>query len=327
MKYFDYVPGLSICLALALFGIILGSFIPGIGTVTIALLLGIVFGNILNVKKSLKSGIDFADKKLLPFTIALLGIELKSSTLFELGLPTIFFVILMIVITISAGLLFGKLLGLSPKGRVLLGCGNAICGSSAIASVTKVIDGSEEETGLSIAAVNFMGTIGIFLLPFICKIFGFNEIISGDIIGGVLQAVGQVVAAGFSMSDNIGNIAVLIKMSRVLMLGPVILILGFYFGRTQHSEKPKGGKSFPVPLFIVGFFLMFLLSSSGMLTTNIESGIASIAHFLLAIAMAGIGVKINFGSLRKNGPKLIMVETMIMFVQVLSASLMANFLA
>lgn len=210
---------------------------------------------------------------------------------------------------------------------LLLGSGNAVCGTSAIVSTSKVIKGNDHDTGLSIGAVNFMGTIGIFLLPFIVKILGFNELNSADLIGGTIQAVGQVVAAGYSIGDKVGSISVLIKMTRVLMLGPVIFILSMIYSRPHPSETQTSKFKLPVPLFIIGFFAMSLLAGFSVLPGEAVAVIKKASDILLAISMVGIGMKIEFRALRSSGPKIMMAEVLISAAQIGTAILLVTIIS
>ncbi len=309
-KITPYIPGLAVCGLIGLSAILLAGYIPYLGSVTIALIIGMLLGGPVRKHNFFKPGINFSDKRLLPFTIALLGVELQPKVLFDLGLPAIGLIVGLMGITILSGLLLGQLLGLNRKLSLLLGCGNAVCGSSAIASVSKTIDASEQDAGLSIAAVNFMGTLGIFILPLLALSLGLDDTRSGGLIGGILQAVGQVVAAGYSINPEVGQLAVLIKMGRVLMLGPIIIILSLFYRRSDQ----QGQSTLPVPLFIVGFFALALLV--GLFPAQLTASIKACAKVLLTIAMAGIGLKIDLLALREQGPKIMIAESSIMLIQI-----------
>ncbi len=307
-------PGLLVATLTGVAAILLSKYIPYLGAVSIALVAGIFVGNLLIKGNKYKDGISFTDKKLLPFTIALMGIELLPSTMYSLGINTAILIIGVMAITIITGYLTSRIFGFSTKLGVLLGCGNAICGSSAILSTTKIIDGNQEDTGLSVAAVNFMGVIGLFLLPLLALFIHYSNTESAVLIGGGLQAVGQVVASGYSVNDEVGTIAVLVKMFRVLMLGPILIMLGVLMNKRKKSSKSTG--KFPLPLFIVAFFLLMILNSLGIVPEAVSKGISLTIDVLLPIAMAGIGMNINFNTLRKSGLKILLAEVFIMVIHV-----------
>lgn len=197
-----------------------------------------------------------------------------------------------------------------------MGVGNGICGSSAIAASAPVIGNNEEEIGLSISVVNLLGTIGIFTLPLIANILNFSETNSGLIIGSTLQATGQVVAAGFLINEFVGKISTIVKMGRILTLGPVVIILNLIFANNDSSIKDK----ISLPPFILGFLIFSIISSLKIIPNNIIFILKNTSSFLLIIAMAGIGLRIKISSLINQGPKALTVGVLIAFTQVSTAA-------
>ncbi len=316
-------PGLTLALLIGLSGRYLGIYFPKLGGVTAAILLGLIIGNIFEIKDSYKSGINFAEKKLLALAIMLMGLKLELKVLSDLGAEAIIIIIIiMVASTIIFGLLYGRLTGLNTKLSLLLGVGNAICGSSAIAAVAPVLDNKEEEIGLSIGVVNLLGTIGIFLLPQIARLVGFTDKSSALMIGGTLQAVGQVVAAGFSMNEAVGRIATVVKMGRILMLGPIVLFFSFFF--SKRGEESKDGKGVNIPKFIIGFFIFSLIGSIGVLPVELADLLKALSKFVLIIAMAAIGLKIKVASLFEQGPKALLVSVLVFASQIILSIILIN---
>jgi uncharacterized integral membrane protein (TIGR00698 family) len=284
--------------------------------VTLAIIIGLIIGNIFNLKSVYDAGITFSAKTILALAIMLMGLKLEVSVLNELGIAAILIIILMVFITILAGFIIGKMFGLNKSFSVLLGVGNGICGSSAIAASAPVIGNNEEEIGLSISVVNLLGTIGIFTLPLIANILNFSETNSGLIIGSTLQATGQVVAAGFSINEFVGKISTIVKMGRILTLGPVVIILNLIFANNDSSIKDK----ISVPPFILGFLIFSIISSLKIIPNNIIFILKNTSSFLLIIVMAGIGLRIKISSLINQGPKALTVGVLIAFTQVSTAA-------
>lgn len=315
MKIKQYLPGLLAVTLIAIAGNLLSNIIVNIGSVTLAIIIGIAVGNLLPKRDILEEGINFSIAKILPFAIMLLGVELQLKLLMQLGFSAILMVIIMVTSTIAAGFGAGKFFGFNPKFSLLMGCGNAICGSSAIAAVAPIIGNDKNEIGLSIGVVNLMGTIGIFILPAVAHLFNFSDIQSGGLIGGILQAVGQVVAAGYSVSDNVGNISVIIKMGRVLMLGPVVAVLAYIIGRINNIQDASKSGGFAFPKFIIGFFIFSFLASYGYLNPEQATNIKSTGKIFLLISMSGIGMQIKISSLIKQGPDALKLGTVIVLFQ------------
>jgi len=313
--------GIILTTIIAIVSFFLASFIP-IGSVAIAIIIGIIVANSLKISTKFNSGITYSEKSILAFAIALMGINLDFSILVSLGMKTIFLIIISMVLTISLSVYIGKLLGINKKFALLLGIGNGVCGASAIAATKGIVKAKDDEVGISVAIVNLLGTVGIFLLPAIAIILGINEVNSGVLIGNTLQAVGQVLAAGFSISDSAGQSATIVKMGRVLMLTPLILILIFILKdniQTSNNESKSILKN--IPLFIVGFIILSIVASLQILPEFIVNTISQISKYALIIAMAGIGLKITFSSIKQNGKKALTLASIIFAIQIIFTSI------
>jgi len=310
-------PGLFLTIILAYMSFWVSQYIP-IGAVTIGIVLGIVIGNLFRLSPAFLTGISFSEKKILSWAIVLMGIKLNFNVLQELGWKSIIIIILSISFTIFSAILLSKIFKLKPKLGLLLGIGNGICGSSAIAATEGIIGADKEDIGLSVAIVNFLGTIGIFLLPFIAKILmHFSDVNAGFIIGDTLQAVGQVIAAGFSINDNVGHTATIVKMMRILMLTPVVLILIGVFNKQKKVQSISNKQKKVFPYFIIGFILMSFIPSFQLLPESNINIIAKISHYLLIIAMVGIGLKVHFSGILKNGQKALGVASLVFLLQII----------
>lgn len=300
----------------------LADFIPRLGAVTIALLLGIVVGNVLLTGGAALSGGLLAEKHLLPIAIVLLGVELQLAALIALGPTAVLIIGVSISTAVLTSTLLGQRLGYSRPFTLLMGAGNGICGSSAVAATSLVLRAQQADTGLTIGIVNLLGTIGIFVLPPLAHALGLTEIQSGLLIGGTLQAVGQVAAAGFSISPEVGNLATVVKMGRVLMLGPVIILIGYWcLARTPAAGGHAGGHSggrmrVPVPRFILAFFALSVIASSGVLPPPVVSAIATAGKYLLVLAMVGIGLRIQLRALLHSGLSALLFGGLVAIIQI-----------
>ena len=176
--------------------------------------------------------------------------------------------IIISIISIVLCLLIGRMFGISKDQSLLLGVGNAICGSSAIAGASKILYTDENETGVSIAIVNVLGAISIFIIPGILFILfpQFSNEELGLVIGSTIQAFGQVTAAGFLVNQEVGEYATIIKMIRIVMLGPALVILSLL---VSNQSKDKKTSPFSVPYFIVGFIIISILTSFNFIPNTI----------------------------------------------------------
>jgi uncharacterized integral membrane protein (TIGR00698 family) len=299
---------------------LLAAYVP-VGAVTLAIILGLIVGNSLRINDQFKSGINYSEKYLLSIAIALLGVQLNFSILSELGYATILMIVFTMGVTIFSSLIFAKWFGFDKRCALLLGLGNGICGSSAVAATKDIVGANEEQVGLSIAIVNFLGTLGIFLLPFISHyLLNLSELNAGVLIGNTLQAVGQVLAAGFSVSQATGEAATIVKMVRILLLAPVILILIFMFSRVNMKTNEDLKVAYRIPLFVVGFFGFSVIQTFGLLKQEQVELVSTMSHYALIVAMSGIGLKIAFDGIIKNGKKALLIASVIFVFQIIMSS-------
>jgi len=308
-----YKSGLVVAIAIAIAAFFLAKLIP-IGAVAIAIIVGIIVGNVIKLGDSFSTGITYAEKTLLGYAIALMGIQLDFTVLSALGIKTLVLIVLGIVITIYSTVLIGRYFNIDSKLALMLGIGNGVCGASAISATAPIIKADKNSIGISIAIVNLLGTVGIFLVPFIAISFGLNDIDAGILIGNTLQAVGQVTAGGFSISEEAGISATAVKMGRILLLTPLIFILIYMFHLKSSDKNTKGTK---VPSFIIVFVVLSLVSSFGLVSESIKEIIAIASHILLVIAMVAVGLKIHFSNVKNDGKLALKIASFSFAIQIL----------
>jgi uncharacterized integral membrane protein (TIGR00698 family) len=315
------IPGLTLTAGLGLLSVLLSrtGAVPFLGSITIAIIAGIIVGNMAPIGRIRPEGIEWSEKVLLSWAVALLGLNLNISVLttFNGGSGiALGAVVTVVVVTLLMGLLVGRLLGLSSSFGLLLGVGSAICGSSAIAAVAPLVTRDRNEIGLSVGVVNLLGTIGIFVLPQIVALQALGESTGALLIGGSLQAVGHVVAAGFSISDSVGELATAVKMFRILLLGPVVIVLGVLM-------RSRGGVSSKlIPGYIVAFIVLAVVGNLGILPAGVLGAIKTTSKVMLTIAMAGVGLRIQLTGLLRQGPRALIVGTLLFSIQILLLSFM-----
>ena len=303
----NIIPGFILTTLVALLSIYLSNFVP-LGSVAIAILIGFILNNLSITKNNIFSkGISFSEKTLLSIAIILLGSYMNSNMLSYISFNNIILIILTILVSILFCYIFGRLFGLSQNLSILLGVGNGICGSSAIAGASKILNTDENETGVSIAIVNVLGAISIFIIPGILFVLfpQFSNEELGLVIGSTIQAFGQVTAAGFLVNQEVGEYATIIKMIRIVMLGPALVILSLL---VSNQSKDKKTSPFSVPYFIVGFIIISILTSFNLIPNTITIILQKLSKVLLIIAMAGIGLKISVTSVLKFGKKTLLVS-------------------
>ena len=321
----DIIPGFIVSVAVALLSMFLAQFVPKLGAATIAIFLGMIVGNLFFKQKVFIKGYKFSETDLLSYSIVLLGATLSVSTLMELGVGGFVFIILQMTITIVAALFIGKKLGFSQNFRFLMASGNAVCGSSAIGAVAPGIDADDDEKGISITIVNVTGIVLMFLLPLISSILYNHEAMrTSAMIGGTLQSVGQVVASGAMVNEQVKDLSTIFKILRVIMLVVVVLVFGHLKHKTNEEiveeeivAEKKG--SVKVPWYVIGFFITCALFSLNIITPEVSAFCKALSNKFEIIALAAIGLKVNVKELMRQGKKVTMYAAGVGLVQIISA--------
>jgi uncharacterized integral membrane protein (TIGR00698 family) len=301
--------GITILLAAAAFGV---AYLFSFGSAEVlALLFGIVLANATVLPAKFSSGFQFSEKRVLGWAIALMGLQLSFAKL-NLSWWLLPVLIIAIAIALLLGSRISKQFGVLNTCGYMIGVGTAICGASAIAAVSPFLKTKAHETGVAIGVVNLLGTVGMLLLPALAVLLNLSVDEAGVVIGGSLQAVGQVVGAGYAMGDEVGEIATLVKLGRVLMLGPVVLFTALL----MHSKSDKLDRTKVLPGFIITFFVLMIIANVFALPAEVLSVIKTIDKVLLAIAMAAIGLQIRLRDLLRQGPKALLLGAFIFVVQI-----------
>ncbi|MBO0468741.1 putative sulfate exporter family transporter [Enterococcus plantarum] len=324
-------PGLVTAFVVAVISKISAIWLPTLGAATIAILLGILLGNTFLKQPVLEKGTKIAEGKLLEFSVVLLGATVTFQTIAQIGISGALFVLLQMSITIVASYLLGKKMQFSDNMSLLMAGGNAVCGSSAIASITPAIHAKEEEKGQIITLVNLLGTILMLLLPIIGSlIYGSDILTKSALIGGILQSVGQVVASASMVNGQVVELAMLFKIMRIMMLVVVV----YWFGRfkQQKSESsatiettPKQKKS-ALPWYVVGFVLFCIFNSLVHLPTQFSATAHFFSGWFEITALAAIGLRLDFQKFFKEGKRFLIYGLSVGVIQVFLAIVLISLL-
>ena len=321
-QIYRFAPGILLAALLSGLAMFISKLIPGPGTVFFAILVGLFFGNILPPITKVEAGLAFLEKHLLPIAIALMGTELELHMLGQLGLSAFLIVIPAMAVSIFCALLIGRFLRLSVSASFLLGIGNSVCGTSAVLAAAPAVKAKKHEVGVAVAAVNLMGTISMFLLPGLAILLALSATKTSYLIGGSLQAVGQVVAAGFSVSDSVGSNALVIKMLRVLMIGPIVMILHLIFHSKNTDSRQK--KKY-IPGYIIGFTVCAIAATLFRNNTLILPHVKTLASLLMVISMSAVGFRIRIRSLLKQAPKALLLVACLSVIQISMILLLVHY--
>ncbi len=304
-----FILGLFYIAAITIIAYSFGDLIMGFSTIIWALLLGLILGNIFNLNKRIPKALVFGEKQLLAGAIILLGFQLDVMVIqnYLWMLPIL---IVMIIISIVMGIKLAPRFGIDKDCGLLLGAGNAICGTSAIATLAPVINAKNYQTAVSISVIHVLGAVALLAIPILIPILPIEDESWGIITGGTFQAVGQAIGAGYSVSLSAGEVATIIKLTRVLMLAPVVL---FFTLRSKTDSQSSSKVKFP--LFIYGFIIAIIIGNF-MNELPFMSSIAYAQEVLLVAAMVAIGSKIFYKDLLISGPKAFKLGLFIFIFQI-----------
>ncbi len=317
----NLIPGVLLTSLLAVLAFVFNKYIS-LSANLIAILLGFVLGHLLgHGKKQFTAGISWCESKILAIAVALLGAQLNLSALMAIDGMSLTMVISGLLFTFVMTLLMAKILRISYQEACLVASGQGICGSAAVMASQSIIKAPAAQAGLVVALVNFLGFVGVFLTVWLATaLFNVDTQASGLLIGNTLQSMGHVVAAGFSLNDEVGQLAVLVKMCRILLLIPVLLLLIVFIGRRAQQDQADGGQIHwlrLIPVFIWVFLLLSCLVSMGWLPTAWAGTLSTISKWLFLLAMAAIGLNIELKHIYRSGGRILLLALLVFSVQLL----------
>jgi uncharacterized integral membrane protein (TIGR00698 family) len=271
-----------------------------IESIVFAILIGTVVRSLWMPGARFQSGIKFSAKFLLEIAIVLLGASISAAAIAAKGLVLVAGIALVVAFAIIASFGICRAFGLSHKMAVLVACGNSICGNSAIAAVAPVIGADNEDIAASIAFTAVLGVIVVLSLPLVIPALGLSAGQYGVLAGLTVYAVPQVIAATAPVATLSAQVGTLVKLVRVLMLGPVVLILALLSG-TSGGKRPSVYQL--VPWFIIGFLMMMGLRSMGLIPQSVLNVTTDCATVLTILAMAGLGLGVDVKAVTGVGPR------------------------
>lgn len=304
-------------------------------SLVLAIVLGMIIRTAWTPPAHWEMGVDFTAKEVLELAIVLLGTSVDLPVLLRAGPVLLAGIATTVAVGIIAGTAIGRVLGLETRHAVLVACGNAICGNSAIAAIAPVIGAKREHVASAIAFTAILGVVVILTLPLLIPVLHLSHYQYGVLAGMTVYAVPQVLAAAFPVSTLSGEVGTLTKLVRVLLLGPVVLI----FALIMRSRRAAAGTAEPaarrswfarlnqfVPWFIIGFIVLAVARSSGLLGDVVAGPLRTASTWLTIAAMAALGLGVDLRALKRVGaPVLATVTGSLVVIVILSATIVRLF--
>lgn len=321
-------PGLLLCAAVtgaavALEALELRLFGRGwLDAVLLAILIGAAIRSLWTPPAALRPGVEFSARALLEIAVVLLGASISAATVMAIGPGLLLGVVGVVVLAICASYFLGRLLRLPHRMAMLVACGNGICGNSAIVAVAPVIEAEPEEVTAAIAFTAVLGVAVVLLLPLLAVALEMSELRYGVVAGLTVYAVPQVLAATMPVGALATQTGTLIKLVRVLMLGPVVLTLSLAaaWRRDRGAEARPGNplRGAPlgrlVPWFIFGFLLMMGARSFGLIPAAALPPMDQAATALTVVSMAALGLSTDARAVARSGPRIAVAVTLSLLV-------------
>jgi uncharacterized integral membrane protein (TIGR00698 family) len=299
----------------------------GIGALPLAIVLGIIVGNLLADKPITPRSLailEFSKKKLLRAGIILFGSHLTLAQLAAVGWQAAILDMLVISTVLSVGYILGvRMLGMSREETILISVGSAVCGAAAILATEPVLKAKQQDVSVAVATVVVFGTLALFCYPFIFHLSQLSSESFGIYIGSTVHEVAQAVAAGQAIDMEAMNNAVVVKLMRVMMLAPVVIIIAALYQRKNTATQTGTAQAIPWPWFVFGFIAMVIFNSLFNLPELIVSTLQISAQLLLTIAMTALGLQTKFSAVKAAGTKPLLLSATL-FSLLLGGGFMAH---
>jgi uncharacterized integral membrane protein (TIGR00698 family) len=279
--------------------------IPGVGTLSpmiLAILLGIGFHNIVGTPSWAKAGVTFSLRRVLRAAIILLGLQLTITQVIEVGGRGLLIIALTLVATFAFTVWTGRLLGVERKLAQLIAAGTSICGASAVIATNTVTEAHDEDVAYAVACVTVFGSIAMFAYPLLPGLLHLDPHAFGLWSGASIHEIAQVVAAAFQDGQQAGEFGTIAKLSRVMLLAPMVIALGLIARRSSAVPAANAARA-PMPWFVLGFIALVGVNSFVTISAEMKTIIIAVTTFMLSVALAAMGLETDISKLRAKGAR------------------------
>lgn len=299
------IAGILLTLAVALVAKFVSPWLPTLGAEALAMVLGIILGNTVFAQQRWGAGVKWAEKYPIEIGIAALGLNVTLQNIESLGWTGIIFILLQMLATILVVMwLGGRVFKVAPQTAMLMGAGNAVCGSSAIASVAPAVGATDDQRRTSVATVSLAGVVLLFVLPIIGPaVFPHNDLLVSALIGGTVQSVGQVSGTASLVGGDVVTYAPIFKMLRVIMLSVVVILMARHASKLTPIEATAPKTRVKIPWFVMVFVVLMLVNSFISLPHVLTGTAHEITSFFGIVNLAGIGLNLKWQTIKQSGMK------------------------
>ncbi|MCC8405479.1 YeiH family protein [Paraburkholderia sp. MMS20-SJTN17] len=285
----------------------------GLSPLIVGIVAGAIYGNALRdgMPASWAAGVNFSARKLLRIAVAFFGLRVSLQEIAHVGLPGLAVSVLIVVSTLALGTWAGmKIMKLDRDTALLTAAGSAICGAAAVLAFESTLQSKPHKSAMAVGSVVLFGTLSMFLYPLLFKAgwLHLDTVGAGLFFGGTIHEVAQVVGAASNVSPEAAHIATIVKMTRVMLLVPVLLVVGLWVNRaargTQHgSAEGAAPRKLAIPWFALGFLACVVVNSLHVLPESATSTLNLLDTFVLTMAMTALGIETRISQIREAGPR------------------------
>jgi uncharacterized integral membrane protein (TIGR00698 family) len=297
------LPGLALTGAIAAAAFALHDLpgIAGFSPMILAILIGIAFHNLVGTPALATPGVKFSLRRILRFAIILLGLQLTAQQVAAVGLTGGAVVVTTLIATFLFTSWAGRLIGVDRKLAQLIAAGTSICGASAVIATNTVTDAPDEDVAYAVACVTVFGSLAMFIYPLFPGLLHLSAHAYGLWAGSSIHEIAQVVAAAYQDGQQAGDFATIAKLSRVMMLAPVVIVLGVMAQGGVRQGATERASSVPLPWFVLGFIALVVVNSLVAIPAQPKAVIVTLTTFLLSVALAAMGLETDIAKLRLKG--------------------------
>jgi uncharacterized integral membrane protein (TIGR00698 family) len=300
------LPGLGLIAAVVAVAFQIHNFQPAISPLALCVAFGFLIANFGSWPAFANEGTTLASKKLMRIGVALLGAQVSVVSLQAIGIKGVVTVILVVSFTIFGILGLSRLFKMTGELGLLIGVGFGVCGATAVAAIRPQTRATQEETSYAIALISLCGTLSIFVLPFLGHLMGLSDQTFGAWAGAAVHDVGQVIATASVWSDDAVKSAIVIKLARVCLLAPIVLILSLRHRRylqAQGESEQTSAKVPLIPFFVLGFIAVAIVQNTFDIPSSLHDFIVLTSKILLGAGLVALGSGVRWKAIRAIGPR------------------------
>jgi uncharacterized integral membrane protein (TIGR00698 family) len=313
-NYLREYKGIALSVAIGVLAFFISDVLPStLNSILLALLLGMFVGNSIKLPQTFQAGIGLTSSKLLEFSILFLAFSINYAHIAEIGATSFSIVVVLVLLMLLITYYLSNKFKCPGSTGWLIGFGTSICGSSAIAALAPGVSKNKEDVGIAMAVVNLFGSIGMILMPMALLEYNLSANHMGLLLGGTLHSVGNVAGSAYSISNEVGEVAITVKLARVALLSPALIFFNVLVNR---NTAKRWTDYFILPWYLWSFIGITVLSSFVHFPLGFLKTMESSGKLILTISMAAIGLRVSFKELFQSGKKGLMFGLIIFLVQI-----------